>query len=119
MPRDDISRGRPGLVDHKNLVVERRPVFRVLLPVDSDVRPDIVVRGNRAPPLLESLAIVRHSGPDDRHESAAVGESLEGLFDMPGPVHRVALAPNSAGGCGKRRVHHDNRRHHIGRQDVV
>ena len=81
-----------GLVDHKDAGVEGRPIFAVIITIDTDVRKYVVLLLDPFPPIPESGRIHRHSPAGDRHKSSAFGKKTQGLFDMASDRLRVFLS---------------------------
>jgi hypothetical protein len=107
------------LVNHQQRIAERGAVLGVALAIDRNHGAHIVLGADLLPPAFERGLVHRHAFAHDGHQSAAIFQPLQGLFDVLRAQLGIALAFEAPGGRAKRGVHHHHGRAHIGGQDVV
>jgi hypothetical protein len=106
------------VINHDDLIVERRPELGILPAVHADIGPHAIALTDRGPPITKSRTIHRHPAADDRDQPTTGLEPQKRLLNV-SRSKGGSMSIHSTAGRGKRRVHHNGVVALLGRQKIV
>lgn len=90
----------------------------VILPVDTDICPDIIIPLDFFPPAAERRGVVGHPASQNRDKAPIRLQAQKRLFNVPLRVCRL-IGRRASSGCGERRIHQNDGRLYLVREDIV